>query len=107
MDNDIGDAMHDRRERQAMKDTKVMNVRDSHASLNNDKTVFTCPSGGLQIIADDGKTLFDISLLQGGAEIAIEAGIYCEHGGKRYQDLYVISPKASNLVYIRKLEYKP
>ena len=36
-------------------------IRDAHAVINGDKRTFRCISGGLQIIGDGGKTLFEIS----------------------------------------------
>lgn len=85
-----------------------MTIRDSHAKLNGDNTTFECPSGGLVILSDDGREMFRISLLHDeDATISVESGDYCTHNKKRFKDMFTISPRACNLFYVRKVEYKP
>lgn len=81
-----------------------MKIRDCHATLNGDKTTYTMPSGGLEILADDGRTLFSVRMEE-GAEISVWSGSYCKHNRKLWQDRFVIVPHASNVVHFRKLEH--
>lgn len=81
-----------------------MKIRDAHATINGDKTIFECPSGSLQIIADDGRTLFEIGLENG--QLRVSAGNYCRHCGVLLSDGFVIAPCASNVFYVRKLTAK-
>lgn len=74
-----------------------MKLRDSHATLSNDKTEYVMPSGGVQIIADDGRTLFDITLNKDGT-IRVGAGHVCKHNGELLDDRILIHPIASNCV---------
>ncbi len=82
-----------------------MKIRDSHATINGDKTEYEMPSGGLEIIASDGKTLFSINLNQDGS-IRVDAGSYCRHNGAILEDRFRIAPVAANVVAIFKLENK-
>lgn len=83
-----------------------MKIRDSHATLNRDKTEFECPSGGLDIISDDGKRLFSIRV-EGPGTISVECGGHCKHMGKLFEDKASIFPRACNLIHFQKVESKP
>jgi len=84
-----------------------MKIRDGNAVINGDKTEHELPSGGLEIIADDGRsTLFSVNLRKDGT-LRIDAGTYCKHGGKILEDRILIKPEASNVVSIIRPEYKP
>jgi len=82
-----------------------MRIRDAHAILNGCKDTFECPSGGLDIIADDDRTMFSVKLEPSG-ELSVWSGTYCNHKGKILSDHFVIVPHASNVVHFRKLEQK-
>lgn len=81
-----------------------MKIRDMHSTLSGDKTEYTMPSGGLQIIADDGRTMFTVRLAKEG-HIEVSGGSFCKHGGKILDDLLIVEPRACNLVYVRRMEY--
>ena len=80
-----------------------MKIRDAHARINGCDEVFEMPSGGINIIADDGQTLFSIDLDDN--VLKIEAGHVCKHGGRILDDKYHIRPRAGNLITITKDEY--
>jgi len=82
-----------------------MKIRDSHAILNGDKTTYTLPSDGLEIISDDGKTLFQIRL-EKGAIISVWSGDYCRHEGKVFEDRFLMRPHSSNVVDFLKVEHQ-
>jgi hypothetical protein len=81
-----------------------MKIRDSHATINGDDTQYEMPSGGCDIIADDGKTLLSFCLQDGG--IRIHAGQVTRHGGKILDDCLLVKPHASNCIIIIRPEYK-
>jgi len=76
-----------------------MKIRDSHATLAGDDTEHTMLSESLDIIAEDGKTLFTVRLQSDGS-IRIRAGHFCRHGGKVLNDVILISPQACNAAII-------
>lgn len=80
-----------------------MKIRDSFATLNGDSTVYEMPSGGLEIVADDGRPLFGIRLKDG--VLHIDSGMVCKHEGRMLDDRFAIKPVAANCVDIEKLEY--
>ena len=63
------------------------------------------PSGGIEIIGEDGRTLFGIDLREGRI-LRIDSGNVCKHEGIMLDDRFVIAPIASNAVNIIKTEYK-
>lgn len=79
-------------------------IRDSHATINGDKTQHEFHSGAIEIIASDGRALFVISLLDDGS-INVSGGNVCKHHGKILEDRLVIRPMASNRVTLTKPEY--
>lgn len=83
-----------------------MKIRDAHATLNGDEIEYTMPSGSLQIVADDGHTLFELGLTKGGV-LEVRAGHHCKHAGKVFEDQFRIIPSAANVFYVEKVEYKP
>ena len=82
-----------------------MKIRDAHARINGDKTVYEMPSGGINIIADDGNTLFSIDLKDN--VLSLKSGHVCRHGDRILDDRYSIRPRASNLIEVVKSEYIP
>lgn len=79
-------------------------VRDSHATIKGDRTQHEFPSGGIEILASDGRALFNIYLMDDGS-LDISAGNVCEHKGKVLDDRFLIKPVASNRVTLIKQEY--
>jgi hypothetical protein len=81
-------------------------VRDSFATLNGDGKVITMPSGGLEIVAEDGRTMFEISLK--GNVLHVSGGCVCKFAdGKLYDDRFMIRPVAGNCVDLVKNKYEP
>lgn len=75
--------------------------RDSHAAINGDTETTEFPSGGLQILAPDGRTMFGVSL-EGDNILRIDSGSYCKIGGIIYEDRFSILPRACNVFHVRK-----
>ena len=81
-----------------------MRIRDGHAILNGNKTEYVMASGSLDIISDDGRTLFGISLQKDGT-IRLDAWHTCKHQGVVLDDRILIKPIATNAVNIGRPEY--
>ena len=81
-----------------------MEVRDSFATLNNDTTIMSMPSGALEIVADDGRTLFYLRVAKDGS-LEVSGGDFCKHDGLVLEERISVLPRASNVVYIRKELY--
>ena len=79
-----------------------MIIRDGHATISGDETTHELPSGSLDIVSDDGRTLFGITLQATGA-IRIDAGSVCKFQGVPMDEVFAITPVASNVVEIFKL----
>jgi len=82
----------------------AMKIRDSFAKINGDNTIHELPSNELQILADDGNTLFEISMVDGGIEI--DSGLVCKHENKILDTGLRIIPRASNVFRVKRPEYK-
>ncbi len=80
-----------------------MKVRDGHATVNGDPTEHTMPSGSVEIIADDGRTLFSITEHDGC--LNIHAGMVCKHKGEILDDRLMVIPIACNRIEIRRPVY--
>lgn len=83
---------------------KDLIVRDGHATLSGDTTTFTCPSGCLEIVAPDGRTLFDITVHADGT-LEVSANSCVKIGDKILDSSLLIQPRAGNNVYIKRSEY--
>jgi len=68
-------------------------------------TEYGIPSNGLEIIADDGRTLFSVSLANDGV-LRVKAGHICQHYGKFLDDTFKIKPIATNLIELHREECK-
>ena len=82
-----------------------MRIRDSFAKINDDKTEHVMPSGGIDIIADDGRSLFSISLNKDGT-LRVSAGHCCKHQGVLLDDVMILKPIASNCVTVARPPYE-
>lgn len=80
-----------------------MKVRDSNSTLNGCTKVTEMPSGGLEIISDDGSTLFEISL--SGNVLSVSGGQFCKHENKTLDDRFSIKPVGSNRIELIKDVY--
>ena len=83
---------------------KPMIVRDGYAVLNGNKEVVEMPSGSLEIVADDGRDLFSIRLMDRGIEVSVNSCI--KHDGELLEPNFKIKPRASNLIEITREPYK-
>lgn len=82
----------------------TMRIRDCHATRNGDELIQTMPSGGLEIVGDDGRTLFSVRLKDG--QLQVMAGGVCKHEGKMLDDRISIIPHSSNHVSIVRPVYE-
>lgn len=69
---------------------------------------FVMPSGGLDIIADDGRALLSLSLNKDGS-IHVSAAGHCKHNGQVLDESILVQPRATNCFDIirRVYEQKP
>ena len=81
-----------------------LKIRDGLATLNDDTTEITMPSGSLEIIAPDGRTLFDIRVLDDGS-LEVSASSCVKIGDTLLDTGINIMPRACNQVYIRRNRY--
>lgn len=83
-----------------------MKIREMHASVNGSCEQFNMESGGLEIIAEDGRTLFCISFRAGEpGQIEISTGSFCKHEGAMLDTGILVKPIASNVVAVRRNIY--
>lgn len=82
-----------------------MKIRDAHASVNGDFSTTPMPSGGLEIVGDDGRTLFTIKLQSGALQVT--AGMVCKVDGVLLDDKLSIIPHSRNCVFIERPKYEP
>jgi hypothetical protein len=82
-----------------------MRIRDAYATISGDKTEHKMPSKGLEIIADDGRTLFGVWLAKDGS-LRVTAGHHCRHAGKVFDDTFKIKPISTNLIELHRDECK-
>jgi hypothetical protein len=81
-----------------------MKVRDCHARLNGVKDETEMPSGGLQIIADNGDTLYEVYLNDDGS-LRVSVNGVCKHGGVLLDDRPLIRLKAANCFEVFRPKY--
>lgn len=82
----------------------TMKVRDAHAATNDDNAVYEMPSGGLEVIGDDGIASFTIHITKTGG-IYVSTGSFCKHAGRLLDRGLVLKPRASNSVFIDRVDY--
>lgn len=80
-------------------------IRDCHAVLNGSKTVHTMDGGGIDIVTENGNSLFSIYLTDDGMGIEVSASSTTMVGGEILNDTIAVKPRASNLVHIIRLPY--
>lgn len=81
-----------------------LKVRDSHAVLNGIKAEYEMPSGSLDIIGQDGKTLFCISVEEGQLKVCASGQI--KHGKTVLGDQLAVMAEANNVVKVFRLPYE-
>lgn len=82
----------------------TMKIRDSHATLSNDEREYEMTSGGLEIISDDGRTLFCIELQKDGS-LRVDSGSFCKHNGRLLEDRIQVMPRAANVIEVSRPFY--
>ncbi len=82
-----------------------LKIRDGHATINGDKTEYEMPSGVLDIISDDGKSLFSITLEECGKIVVSARGI-CRHERQILDDTIYVQPKYGNMILVLRLPYE-
>jgi hypothetical protein len=82
-----------------------MQIRDSHSSVKGDFSTITMPSGGLDVIGEDGRTLYTIKL--DGGKLSVSAGMVCKVEGVLLDDKLSIAPHSRNSVVIERPNYEP
>lgn len=79
-----------------------MKVRDGFSRSNGDDNRYDIQSGVLEIIADDGRELFTISLEKDGS-IRVGVSEFCKHDGVMLDNSGVsITPIASNCFRVKR-----
>jgi len=78
-------------------------IRDLHATVNGNDKEIIFDSGGIEIVADDGNTLFSLRLEDN--ELLISSGNICKHNDAVLEDRFVIKPRAANCVDLVRVEY--
>ncbi len=82
----------------------TIRIRDAHDTINNQDTTHEIESGCMAIIADDGRTLFEINLCADGIEI--RASDVVRHRDIMLDSSLVVRPLVSNVVKIERDHYK-
>lgn len=81
-----------------------MKIRDAHATHFGVDKVIKMPSGGIDIVADDGRPLFSISI--DGNELHVDGGMVCKHEEVILDNRFIIKPVAANCVKVIKVPYE-
>ena len=84
---------------------EIMKITDSFCQINGDDTVYEMPSGGINILASDGRTMLTIS--QKDNVFHISTVTTCKHNGRVLDDRFTISPVASNCIDLTLIPYIP
>ena len=75
-----------------------MIIRDTHATINGDKTTHEFKNG-IQIIADGGDTIFEITI-NGAGVIEVRTVGLIRIDGEQFTELIYVAPHAPNSVYV-------
>jgi len=81
-----------------------MKIRDSMSMLSGNKELTDFPHGGIDILADDGRVLFGLTIKDN--LLRIDSGDVCLHGDVMLNDRFSIEPVAANCVNILKHKYE-
>jgi len=81
-----------------------MKIKDSFSSVTKNEAVLEV-STSIDILADDGRQLFSVTENSDGS-IEIRTGINCVHNETLLDTAFVLEPKTSNSVVIRRKEYQ-
>ena len=75
-----------------------MQIKDLHASVNGDDTVFTLPSDGLTILSDDGRPLFVVRLNKSDGSIILSSGGFTTYKNKLLDVSIAIKPLSKDQI---------
>jgi hypothetical protein len=81
-----------------------MKIRDAHSRVSGEEKTYVMPSGGLEIVGDDGRTLYSLMLKDGQLEVSVGGAI--KHGEMILDDKLAIIPVSINRVLITRSECK-
>jgi len=81
-----------------------MKIRDTHIRLPHDADHAEY-SSGIDIVADDGRTLFSIRMVD-KRTIEVTAGLVCKQDNALIDDVFQIRPVSVNRIQIRRDLYK-
>lgn len=79
---------------------KIQTFSDRIDGKNN---VIDIDNKGLEILSDDGKALYRLTLDDG--KLVVMSGGFCEHENKLLDDVVLVQPLASNKVTIERRTY--
>ena len=80
-----------------------MKIRNLFESEKKATPGIDMPSGGVEIISDDGRILFQVRQLDDGS-IEVNATSWCHHGGRMLADEFVIKPITKSTVIVKRIE---
>lgn len=82
-----------------------MKIKDTYGKLLDiNKPDLLETGNSIEVLADDGCTLFGIELKEDG-RLRIDFGSTCKHDGKLLDTTGAVIPIASNCLYVRRDEY--
>ena len=84
----------------------AMRIKCSHSGFTGapEAEVFEFPSKTIDILADDGRTLFCIKQKDDGS-IDVSSGSFCKHNEVMLDGQLIIQPVATNVVNVSRNEY--
>lgn len=88
-----------------LKDEDPMITRRARATINGDKDYTVNYDEGIEIVATDGRTLYDIDINDDGSLLVGVSGVI-KHKGQLLDDHMVISPKGYGRVKIDRTKYE-
>jgi hypothetical protein len=80
-----------------------MKIKSSSFFLSNDAPLTDCGSG-IEIMGDDGRSLFSVSLADDGS-IEIRANGFMKHNGVMLSECLTIAPRMASTVSISRQPY--
>ena len=86
--------------------SKPLKVRDGFATINGDDTVYTLPSGCLEIVSENYPPLLSMSLMPDGAGVTIHFNGVVKVGKRLLGSQLRIRVISSNAVEIYRADYE-
>lgn len=79
-----------------------MIVRDADSVKNGESKTVAIASGTLDVVADDGRTLFSLTLQPDGG-LLVTGGVPAKHGGLLLSEKITIEPRDRARVVVRRI----